>query len=266
MVDIVNRAEWGARPPRSVNRTTWAQRVGVAVHYSGGSPTSTPRDLQNYAMDQLGYTDTHYNFFVDRNGVAYEGRGWLVVAAHAKDQNTAWVGVCFIGRDPDVTDAAKATIRALYDEACRLAGRTLLYSGHGQLPGQNTDCPGATLRAWVASGMPYPEGDDDDMTPEQALQLTRVELTLGSFIQGMAQTVHQPYPGGESKQYPIVPNVQLASMDERLAALSSPTLTDEQLVTLADLIAARLPAPAVPPTPQEIADAVTDEQSRRLAQ
>lgn len=51
----------------------------------------------------------------------------------------------------------------------------------------------------------------------------------------------------------------------QLAALASPTLTDEQLVKLADLIAARLPAPAVPPTPQEIAKAVLDEDHQRSA-
>lgn len=52
----------------------------------------------------------------------------------------------------------------------------------------------------------------------------------------------------------------------RLAELSSPTLTDEQLVKLADLIAARLPRPSVPPTPQEIARAVLDEDHRRSAE
>lgn len=164
MVQIISRAEWGARPPRSVTTTTWAKRIGVAVHYSDGPSTQTPRQLQNYAMDSLGYDDTHYNFFVDQQGRAYEGRGWLVVAAHALNQNTPWIGVCFIGRNDDITDAAKATIRDLYDEACRLAGKTLQYSGHGQLPGQNTDCPGANLRAWIAAGMPRPnidEGGDD---------------------------------------------------------------------------------------------------------
>lgn len=160
MVAIVSRAQWGARPPTSVVRTTWSKRIGVAVHYSAGSPTSTPRDLQDYAMNQLGYMDGHYNFLVDRNGVAYEGRGWLVVAAHSAGNNTAWIGICFIGRDNDVTDAAKNTIRALYDEANRLSGKTLQFSGHGQLPGANTDCPGNNLRAWVAAGMPYLTGDD----------------------------------------------------------------------------------------------------------
>ncbi len=162
---IIPRSQWGARPPSiPVEYTTWSHRVGVAFHYSGGSPTSTPRDLQDYAMDVKNYRDTHYNLFVDRAGNAYWGRdGWLAVAAHALDQNTPWIGVCFIGRNVDVTQAALNTMRAIYDEACRLAGRTLRYAGHGQLPGQNTDCPGPRILAWLAQGMPATNttiGDD----------------------------------------------------------------------------------------------------------
>lgn len=156
-MEIVSRAEWGARAPkRPTPSTTWAKRIGVAFHYSDGSKSATPRDLQAYAMDDLNYADTHYNFFVDWRGVAYEGRGWLVIAAHAKDQNTPWIGVCFIGREGDVTPAALRTMRDLYDEACRRKGSALRYSGHGQLPGQNTDCPGATIKGWISGGMIRP--------------------------------------------------------------------------------------------------------------
>jgi len=54
-------------------------------------------------------------------------------------------------------------------------------------------------------------------------------------------------------------------LEARLAQLETPTLTEGQLVTLADLLAARLPAPAVPPTPAEIAKAVLDEDHKRSA-
>lgn len=164
---IISRAEWGARAPTSITRTTWAERIGMAFHYSSGNPASTPRDLQDYAMNNLGYSDTHYNFFVDRRGIAYEGRGWLVVAAHAYGQNKPWVGICFIGRDEDVTPEALATMRDLYDEACRLAGRKLRFSGHGQLPGQSTSCPGSKIKNWIAQGMPRPSvggpSEEDEM-------------------------------------------------------------------------------------------------------
>ena len=155
-MDITRRSEWGARTPRSRYTTTWAKRTEFVVHYSEGPTTQTPKQIQAFHMDDRGWPDVGYNFLVSADGRIYEGRGWLVVGAHAKGHNTSGIGVCFIGRDGDATPAAKASIRALYDEACRKAGRMLLIRGHGQLSGNSTDCPGAQLLTWVKAGMPAP--------------------------------------------------------------------------------------------------------------
>lgn len=178
---IVSRSEWGARAPKgSVVHVPWANRIGTAFHYSQGNPNSTPRDLQNYAMDNLGYTDTHYNFFVDRHGTAYEGRGWTVKAAHARDQNIPWIGICFIGRDADVTTAALNTMRAMWDEGNRLAGRALRYGGHGQLPGQSTSCPGSRILNWIARGIP---GEENDVAlNEEQITMPREDLMTGEKL------------------------------------------------------------------------------------
>jgi GH25 family lysozyme M1 (1,4-beta-N-acetylmuramidase) len=61
----------------------------------------------------------------------------------------------------------------------------------------------------------------DDVTPEQGLQLDRIEGTLGSLIQGFDQTVYQRYPNGDSRQYPIVLNQRIVALGERLAALEA---------------------------------------------
>lgn len=154
-MNIITRTEWGARLPRSRATTTWAQRTEFVVHYSEGPTSRTPRQIQNFHMDDRGWPDVGYNFLVDVKGRIYEGRGWLVVGAHAKGHNTTGVGVCFIGRDGDATDTAKTSIRALYDAACDKAGRQLLKRGHGQLSGNSTDCPGKQLLTWVKAGMPH---------------------------------------------------------------------------------------------------------------
>lgn len=178
---IVSRAEWGARAPRgTVTHVPWSERVGTAFHYSGGNPASTPKDLQNYAMDSLGYSDTHYNFFVDRRGTAFEGRGWTVQAAHARDQNRPWIGICFIGRDADVTTAALNTMRDMWDMANHLAGRQLRYAGHGQLPGQSTDCPGSNILLWIARGIPREE--DDMALSDQQVTLPKETLLTGEVL------------------------------------------------------------------------------------
>lgn len=153
MVAIVSRSGWDARST-SFGRTSWGARTGFTVHYSAGPTSQTPRQIQNFHMDVRGWSDVGYNFLVDTDGTAYEGRGWLGIGAHAAPHNTSHIGVCFIGRDGDATAAAKNTIRALYDEAVRRAGRTLSKTYHGGLSGNSTSCPGADLRAWVRSGMP----------------------------------------------------------------------------------------------------------------
>jgi len=160
-VDIISRAEWGARAPRARETTTWARRTEFVVHYSEGPTTQTPRQIQNYHMDSNGWSDIGYNFLVDVRGRIYEGRGWLVVGAHAPNHNTSGIGVCFIGRDGDATDAAKNAIRWLYDEACRRKGGTLAKRGHRDVTA--TSCPGDQLYAWVRAGMPAPGSEDDDM-------------------------------------------------------------------------------------------------------
>ncbi|USY19735.1 peptidoglycan-binding domain-containing protein [Nocardiopsis exhalans] len=165
MVNITNRSGWGARAPRNRSTTTWASRTGFTVHYSAGPPTQTPRQIQNFHMDTRGWADVGYNFLVDQAGNVYEGRGWLVVGAHAAPHNTSHIGVCFIGRDGDATPAAKAAIRGLYDEANRRAGKNLSRSWHGGLSGNSTSCPGADLRSWVRAGMPVSGGTTPAPTP-----------------------------------------------------------------------------------------------------
>ncbi|GLZ13160.1 hypothetical protein Acsp04_33950 [Actinomadura sp. NBRC 104425] len=160
-MDIIGRAEWGARAPRSRTTTTWSRRTEFIVHYSEGPTTQTPRQIQDHHMDSNGWADIGYNFLVDVMGRIYEGRGWLVVGAHATGHNTSGIGVCMIGRNGDATTAAENAIRWLYDEAVRRAGRSLKKLGHRDVTA--TSCPGDQLYAWVRAGMPAGSNQEDDM-------------------------------------------------------------------------------------------------------
>lgn len=163
MVSIRSRASWGARVPRSRQTVSWSQRQEVTLHYSYGPTSQTPRQIQNHHMDGNRWSDVGYNFLVDSDGVAYEGRGWDVVGAHAAPRNTQGIGVCYIGRD-GMTDAAKRTVIALYDEACRRAGRTLDRKGHRDIT--STSCPGTNNYDWWTSPSfrdVAEEGDDSPM-------------------------------------------------------------------------------------------------------
>ncbi|MFC6880139.1 MULTISPECIES: N-acetylmuramoyl-L-alanine amidase [Actinomadura] len=160
-MDIISRAEWGARAPRSRSTTDWSSRTEYVVHYSEGPTDQSVRSIQAFHMDTRGWADIGYNFLVDVHGRIYEGRGWLVVGAHAPDHNTSGIGVCMIGQDGDATPAAKNAIRRLYDEAGRRAGRSLRKLGHRDV--YATSCPGDQLYAWVRAGMPADTDQEDDM-------------------------------------------------------------------------------------------------------
>ncbi len=159
-MQIIPRAAWGARAPKSRTTVPWSKRTGFVVHYSAASPDQTPKAIQNYHMDTKRWSDIGYNFLVDDKGRIYEGRGWTVLGAHAEGHNTENIGVCWIGKDragvKDTPPASLAAIRWLYDQACHQAGRQLAKRGHRDVG--STTCPGDELYAWVRAGMPAPGG------------------------------------------------------------------------------------------------------------
>lgn len=92
------------------------------------------------------------------------------------------------------------------------------------------------------------------MTPEQAMQLTRVELTVGSLIQGLQVTVPQPYPGGREQSFPIVVNQILAELKARPPVQAGPVDPAAVKAVLLD-----------PQVLAAIATAVNDDSARRQA-
>ncbi|WP_246178596.1 N-acetylmuramoyl-L-alanine amidase [Actinomadura decatromicini] len=180
-MDIISRAEWGARAPRARSTVTWAERSEFVVHYSEGPTTQSVRSIQDFHMDDRNWADIGYNFLVDVDGRVYEGRGWLVVGAHAPGHNTSGIGVCMIGRDGDATPAAKRSIRAVYDEAVRRAGRSLRKLGHRDV--YSTNCPGDQLYAWVRDGMPADDIEEDDMPDYVSVGMDQSqELPAGQWV------------------------------------------------------------------------------------
>lgn len=181
MVAIRSRASWGARTPRSRQTVPWSARKEVTLHYSSGPTSQTPRQIQDFHMDGRGWSDVGYNFLVDKNGVAYEGRGWTVVGAHAAPRNTEGIGICYIGGD-GMTDAAKRTVVELYDEACRRAGRTLARKGHRDI--NSTSCPGSRNYAWwTSSGFRDVAGAGAPTTPSTDW-LMEVVMSLPTLKRG----------------------------------------------------------------------------------
>lgn len=198
--EIITRAEWGARKyddgKSSPTIVPWSSRVGVAVHYQAGNVNSGPKSLQNYAMDSLGYPDSHYNFAIKERTI-WEMRGATVKAAHSTNNNTAWIGVVSIGGNVDVDSDEMAAMTQLHRWLEGQAGKKLQSKGHRQLPGASgTACPGSNWLAWLAAGGPNqtpPADEEEDMAKlEEFIAARQRVLRDAGYYTGQIDSVWGP--------------------------------------------------------------------------
>lgn len=197
-VGFVTRAQAGLVKPRSVSYNVDPERGGTAFHHGGdGGPPSTHagciarwKSWQSFHMNDRGWVDIAYSQGVCDHGYVFAGRGYGVrtAAMGTNDGNQRFMAVVWIGGG-----SAKPTQLALDAfEWCVLENRNR-GAGNEVRPHSyfhSTSCPGDTLRSHAASlhnksinvisGSPLPttgEGDDD-MDPQQSMQLNAVYLAV----------------------------------------------------------------------------------------
>ena len=168
-MELITRAQWGARAPKGRNVLPTKDLLGMAVHYSASEYDRAPevglcddrvRAIQNYHMNTKKWQDIAYSFLVCHHGDIFEGRGWGIrTAANGTDWgNDHFLAVCFLGADSatrdDVTDTGRKAIHDVILECRRrVQSATAVYS-HSDI--KATACPGNELRAWLRLGMPLP--------------------------------------------------------------------------------------------------------------
>jgi hypothetical protein len=166
------------------------ERTEFVVHYHGGPPAhdrgaEMAREIEAIHLDN-GWAGVGYGHMVGQDGVVFEGRGWRLVGAHCPGHNrSGFSAYVAIGGNQQPTRYALASVRALYDEACRLAGRTLVMTWHGAH--YATACPGPNLIAWVQAGMPVrprAESVEDDM-PLSDDDVDRIARRTADLITGI---------------------------------------------------------------------------------
>lgn len=156
-MNIVTRAEWKARRPRS--RTHLGTSRGTAVHWLGPGIGNIPhskcaetvRGIQNFHMDTRKWSDIAYSFLVCPHGTIFEGRGWGVrTAANGTNYGNAnYHAACYLGGAGDTfTDPAKAAYVWLRGEHRKRFGTDGLRTHRSLKP---TECPGDVIAAWVAT-------------------------------------------------------------------------------------------------------------------
>jgi hypothetical protein len=185
------RSSWvDPRYPVTGPATNWGRIDTAVIHYTAadnlidGDPGEHASNLPAYlrSIQRAYLTDPRrgysigYWWAVDWLGGIWQLRGWdIKSAANAThNEHTAPILVLVDGSDGATPEAAHS-IRCLIAETERIAGRPVVdITGHGQLTGAATQCPGAGLRFQIALGHfnPQPDPDpipeppkDDDMKP-----------------------------------------------------------------------------------------------------
>lgn len=184
MVDIVTRAEWGARSPDGVTRIA-TPTPRLWVHHTAGSERGAAgmRSIQAYHMDTKGWRDIAYSFVVDVDGTVYEGRGAGVAGGHTEGDNSSSHAICVMGNYENVhpTTAALASVVALARHGRDRRWWVPTLGGHRDAPGATTACPGRHLYARLpdirsAVAVTEPPQEDDMPTLDEIRKVVREEL------------------------------------------------------------------------------------------
>jgi N-acetylmuramoyl-L-alanine amidase len=155
---IVTREEWGAREPREPLANISVPVNMTFIHHSAGSwHGTTPsecirqvRSIQDFHMDERGWSDIAYSFLICEDGRVYEGRGWTAEGAHTLGYNKVSLGICIIGDYTSRLPApgAIAAAKHLLQSGIHKGYLTHHYELFGHRDGRvGTDCPGDALYA-----------------------------------------------------------------------------------------------------------------------
>jgi peptidoglycan hydrolase-like protein with peptidoglycan-binding domain len=154
---FISRAQWGARPPRSVSHNITPQNGGCSKHYGGaGAPPATHdgcaqrwKSWQNYHMDSHRWSDIAYTAGYCNHGYVYAGRGYGVrTAANGTNSgNQNWYAFTWIGGgNAQPTQQAYDARDWLVYDARKHGGAGNGFNNHKDH--FSTSCPGPHLSAY----------------------------------------------------------------------------------------------------------------------
>ena len=174
-VQIVPRAAWGARPPKTTPKQLTDFRSGWFIHWLGTpahrslSDVAVLRSIQLFHQQAKGWNDIAYSFAIGRQfpDRVYELRGWGIQGGHTEGHNSRSMAVVFLlGEGERPTERMLATCRQFLAEAPDHYG---MKPGGPKVRPHNavraTACPGPDLTAWIRSGMPITPGEPTMPTP-----------------------------------------------------------------------------------------------------
>ena len=151
---IISRSQWKARSPK--NNYSYHSPRKLTIHHtyrplaSSFQGASTIRSIQNYHMDNNGWSDIGYHFLIGTfhsgETVVYQGRPENVIGAHTGGANTNNVGVNLIG-DYDVEQVNANGYKKMIHVLAWLCDEYNISSSqiYAHKDFSNTLCPGENL-------------------------------------------------------------------------------------------------------------------------
>ncbi|XP_029159569.1 uncharacterized protein LOC114931584 [Nylanderia fulva] len=160
-LNIISRAEWNARAPKSPTANLKIKPVSnVIIHHTTGPGCETQAEcqlkvkgIQKEHMDNKRWSDIGYNFIVGEDGNVYEGRGWGKKGAHSIPFNSKSIGISIIGDYSNRTPKA-AAIQAVTRLIARGVDNGEIKSDYKLLGHRQTwptACPGDSLYTMIQS-------------------------------------------------------------------------------------------------------------------
>lgn len=168
MVEFVSRAEWGAKPPRSVAKRDPKTLAGVALHHFGSPRAAKSHDgcaalLRGIQADHMrpggrlspsGGADIGYSHAVCPHGFAFTLRGFGVQAGANGDarSNREYAAVVYMAGTGDKPTKEALPVLAEVIRMWQEKGAGPLVKPHRFFTG--SECPGADLLKWLESDPP----------------------------------------------------------------------------------------------------------------
>lgn len=153
-MNIITRADWGARPARHANRID-TPTPELWLHHTAGNHRGANgmRAIQAFHMDSRGWSDIAYSFVVDRISLdVYEGRGAGIAGGHTRGHNRVSHAICVMGNfehlipQDDLLELLAELVAHGHSQGWWPDQFT---GGHRDASGANTACPGRNLYAHI---------------------------------------------------------------------------------------------------------------------
>ena len=173
-VQFVSRAQWGAKPPKSVSKRDPKTLAGVVLHHFGSPRASKSHDgcaalLRGIQVDHMrpggrlspnGGADIGYNHAVCPHGHAFTLRGFGVQSGANGDarSNREYAAVVYMAGTGDKPTKEALPVIAEVLRMWQAKGAGPLVKPHKFFTG--SECPGPDLLKWLdAKPVPWLPGD-----------------------------------------------------------------------------------------------------------